>query len=55
MCIGVKARILSKDGNEAIVDFGGVRRRIRLDLVSDAKVGDKVMVHAGFAISRVNE
>lgn len=54
MCIGVKARIISKEGNEAVVDFGGVKRTIRIDLVKNVDVGDEVMVHAGFAISKVN-
>jgi hydrogenase expression/formation protein HypC len=36
------------------VDFGGVARTVRLDFVPEAAVGDHVMVHVGFAISRVN-
>jgi len=36
------------------VDFGGVTRTIRLDFVPEAGVGDYVMVHVGFAISRVD-
>ena len=53
MCIGVRATIISINGKEAEADFGGIRRKIRIDVVPDAKVGDVVMVHAGFAISKV--
>ncbi|RLF49834.1 MAG: HypC/HybG/HupF family hydrogenase formation chaperone [Thermoplasmata archaeon] len=54
MCLAVPARIIEVRGKRAIADFGGVRREINLSLV-DAKVGDYVLVHAGFAIQVIDE
>ena len=49
MCLAVPAEIKSIDGHTARVDYGGVMRTANLSLV-DAKVGDYVIVHAGYAI-----
>ena len=55
MCLAVPARILEVDGQEADVDFGGVRRRVRLLFVPEAKVGEYVVVHTGFALNVLDE
>jgi len=59
MCLGVPARILeTQDGGllrMGKVDFGGVSREVCLAYVPEAAVGDYVIVHAGFAISRLDE
>ena len=49
MCLAVPAEVKSVDGGTAKVDFGGVTRDVNISLVS-AKVGDYVIVHAGYAI-----
>lgn len=49
MCLAVPAEVKSIDGVVATVDFGGVSRTANVSLV-DAKVGDFVIVHAGYAI-----
>ena len=49
MCLAVPAEIKSIDGFMATVDYGGVSRSANISLV-DAKVGDFVIVHAGYAI-----
>jgi hydrogenase expression/formation protein HypC len=49
MCLAVPGEIKSVQGHTATVDFGGVTRTANLSLV-DAKVGDYVIVHAGYAI-----
>ncbi|MFO7710717.1 MAG: HypC/HybG/HupF family hydrogenase formation chaperone [Candidatus Woesearchaeota archaeon] len=54
MCLAVPARILEIEGEMAKVDYGGVRKEARIDMV-DASVGDYVLVHAGFAIEIVDE
>ncbi|HET7786392.1 MAG TPA: HypC/HybG/HupF family hydrogenase formation chaperone [Myxococcales bacterium] len=56
MCLGVPGKVLSIDGLVATVDFFGVQRQVRLDIV-DAKVapGDYVLNHVGFAIHRIPE
>jgi hydrogenase expression/formation protein HypC len=55
MCVAVPGEILSlePDGT-AVVDFGGARRTVSLALVEDAAPGDYVVVHAGFALHRVD-
>lgn len=54
MCLGVPGRVVSVDGDVALVDFWGVTKPIRLDVV-DAPVapGDYVLNHVGFAIRRI--
>jgi len=48
-------RIAEKTGDEAIVTSGGLRRRANISLLKGAKVGEYVLVHAGFAIERIKE
>ena len=54
MCLGVPGRVVSIDGDIAQVDFWGVTKPVRLDIV-DAPVmaGDYVLNHVGFAIRRI--
>ncbi len=54
MCLAVPALILEKQGKIAKVDFGGSIREVDVSL-TDAKVGDYVVVHAGFAIQVLDE
>src|SRR6056297_2234814 len=54
MCLGVPGEITEIDGHEAVADFWGVERRVRLDVVGDAvDVGDHILNHAGFAIRKI--
>jgi hydrogenase expression/formation protein HypC len=60
MCLGIPGRIVERrdDAGLAVgtVDFGGVRREVCLAYVADeVEVGDYVVVHVGFAISKVHE
>lgn len=59
MCLGIPGKVIEicEDGvlPTGIVDFGGIRKDACLVYASDAAVGDYVIVHAGFAISRVDE
>lgn len=55
MCLAVPGRVMKRDGNLAKVDFGGISRDVRVDLVPDVKVGEYVLVHAGFAIQILDE
>ena len=55
MCLAIPARVISVDGDKAQVDFGeGVLREVNVTLVN-AKVGDYVLVHAGYAIQLMDE
>lgn len=59
MCLAVPGKIESITGEEfgriARVDFSGVKKEISLAYVPEANVGDYVLVHVGFAISRIDE
>lgn len=55
MCLAVPARIIRVDNQTATVEIGGSRREASLILLPDAAAGDYVLLHAGFAISRVDE
>ena len=57
MCLATVAKVLEVDGEKgtAWVDFGGVKREVRIDLLPDVKVGEYVLIHTGFAIERVDE
>jgi len=58
MCLAVPGKILeiaSQNGSRtARVQFGGIVRQVSLDFVPEAELGDYVLVHVGFAISRVD-
>jgi hydrogenase expression/formation protein HypC len=54
MCLGVPGLVVEVDELTALVDFWGVRRRVRLDLVDEpVRPGDYVLNHVGFAIRRI--
>jgi hydrogenase expression/formation protein HypC len=54
MCLGVPGKVLAVDGLVATVDFFGVRKELRLDIVDEpVGVGDYVLNHVGFAIRRI--
>lgn len=60
MCLAVPGRILQMSGADPLfrlgqVDFGGVVKEINLAYVPEAKIGDYVLVHVGFAISVLDE
>jgi hydrogenase expression/formation protein HypC len=56
MCVGVPMRIISIDGADAVAEIDGVKRDASLMLMGeDLQVGDYVIVHAGFAISKLDE
>ena len=55
MCLAIPARVVQiGDGDQAIVDLGGVRKDVSLALVEDVAVGDYVIVHVGYALTRLD-
>jgi hydrogenase expression/formation protein HypC len=55
MCLAIPAKVMNLQGDKASVDFGqGVLREVNVSLV-EAKVGDYVLVHAGYAIQVIEE
>ena len=55
MCLAVPARIVEMEGDKAVVDAMGNRYNIRTTLTPEVKMGDIVLVHAGFAIATLDE
>ena len=54
MCLGIPMLIVERNGNDAVAESGGVRKSIRLDLLDAAAIGDYVLIHAGYAIERLD-
>ena len=55
MCLAIPALVKSIDGSQAEVEIGGVSRRASLILTPEARVGDYVLLHTGYAINVVNQ
>lgn len=55
MCLAVPAKIIKINNTYAEVDIMGVRKEVNILLIDHPNIGDKVMVHAGFAISKIND
>jgi len=55
MCLAIPARIVELDGDKAVTDAMGNRFKARTTLIPEAKLGDIVLVHAGFAIAIIEE
>ena len=55
MCLAIPSRITKIEKNMATIDVEGVQREASLLLLEDARVGDYVIVHAGFAIQKLDE
>ena len=55
MCLAIPLKLIEINGNEAVGEAMGMKRAIRVDFIPEPKLGDYVMVHAGFAIERLAE
>lgn len=56
MCLGVVGQVVEVDGMVALVDFFGVKKKVRLDIVDvPVEPGDYILNHVGFAIRRIPE
>jgi hydrogenase expression/formation protein HypC len=55
MCLSIPGKIIKIENNIAEVDIGGFLRDISLDLCPDVSLGDYVLIHAGFAIQKIDE
>ena len=55
MCLAIPAKLISIDEYMGTVDMEGIQRDVSLLLLQDAQIGDYLIVHAGFAIHRVDE
>ncbi|MCA1828412.1 MAG: HypC/HybG/HupF family hydrogenase formation chaperone [Myxococcales bacterium] len=59
MCLAIPGKVVAVERNADVlmgkVDFGGTARQVCLEYIPDAKPGDYVLVHVGFALSRIDE
>ena len=55
MCLAIPVKLISVEENTGYVEIGNTKRKVNLMLLPDAKVGDYILIHAGFAISKVEE
>ena len=55
MCLAVTGKLISVEGYTGVVDMAGVQRTVGLHLVPEARLGDYVLLHAGFAIQLIDE
>jgi hydrogenase expression/formation protein HypC len=55
MCLAVPMKVISKQDFYGIAEMGGVKKEINFMMLPEAQIGDYVIVHAGFAIQRLNE
>ena len=55
MCLAVPLKLIEIDGKSAVGEAMGMKREIRVDFIEEPKIGDYVIVHAGFAIERLPE
>jgi hydrogenase expression/formation protein HypC len=55
MCLAIPMKVVEIEGNKGIVEYTGIKREVGLDLLEDVQVDDWVIIHTGFAISKLNE
>lgn len=55
MCLAIPSKIVEISSSKAVIDVDGVRRECSLLMIEDPKIGDYVIVHAGFAIQKIDE
>jgi hydrogenase expression/formation protein HypC len=58
MCLGIPGRVVSRETEDGLlmgrIDFGGVTRKVCLEHVPDVVIGEYVLVHVGFALSKID-
>ena len=55
MCLAVPLKLIEINGRDAMGEAMGMKRKLRVDFIEEPKLGDYVMVHAGFAIEKLSE
>ncbi len=55
MCLAIPGIIEELTEQTALVNFGGLKKEVRMDLIAEPKLGDYVLVHAGFAIQKLSK
>ena len=55
MCLAIPAKVLKIENNLAQVDMAGMKRQADIRMISNLRVGEYVLIHAGFAIEKIGE
>ncbi|MCK4396595.1 HypC/HybG/HupF family hydrogenase formation chaperone [candidate division WOR-3 bacterium] len=55
MCLAVPMKLIEKKGKIGVAEISGVKREVRLDFFPEAEIGDYIIIHAGFAIQKLDE
>lgn len=55
MCLGIPSKIVSVDGDKAVVSVGGTEYEVSIQLLENVNPGDYVLVHTGFALEKISE
>ena len=55
MCLAVPMKIISKEGDTGFAEMGSIKRKVSFMMLPDARIGEYIIVHAGFAIERLDE
>jgi hydrogenase expression/formation protein HypC len=55
MCLGIPMKVVEVHGDRGMVEIGGVKREASFQLLENVKVGEYVLVHAGYAINKIDE
>ncbi len=54
MCLAIPMKIIKIEGDRAVVSAGSIKRRIAINFLKNPAIGDYVMIHAGFAIEKID-
>jgi hydrogenase expression/formation protein HypC len=55
MCLGIPMKVVEVHGDRGMVEIGGVKREASFQLLENVKIGEYVLVHAGYAINKIDE
>ncbi len=55
MCLAIPMKVEKVEGDFAVVSSGNVKRKVNLSFVKNVKIGDYLIIHAGFAIEKLNK
>jgi len=55
MCLAIPVKIVEIKGNKGTVEMGGIKKKIGLDFIPEAKIGDWILLHTGFGLEIISE
>lgn len=55
MCLAIPMKVVEIEGSKGVVEYSGIKREVGLQLLEEVSINDWVIIHTGFAISKLNE